>query len=65
MFDGKLENSELKGCTKLENRIYKGNSSTRHIDFWNVICVVFMHGMDQSDRFCSVYDKFCNNNNDR
>ena len=54
MFDGKLE-----------NRIYKGNSSTRHIDFWNVICVVFMHGMDQSDRFCSVYDKFCNNNNDR
>ena len=46
MFDGKLENSELKGCTKLEK-------------------IVFMHGMDQSDRFCSVYDKFCNNNNDR
>ena len=44
MFDGKLENSELKGCTKLEKIEYI---------------------KDQSDRFCSVYDKFCNNNNDR
>lgn len=62
MFDGKLENSELKGCTKLEKIEYIKEIPA---PFWNVICVVFMHGMDQSDRFCSVYDKFCNNNNDR
>ena len=65
MFDGKLENSELKGCTKLEKIENIKEIPAPGILIFGTLCVVFMHGMDQSDRFCSVYDKFCNNNNDR